>query len=157
MAAFLGPKKLLAQYVAYLYNAILLLRLEFCLQTTLFSKSTVQSIVNLIFSVHRRKVGFAATTPLALLFLKLPFSIQHAFYQFLFSHIASWQKIFTHPDFKGFANYAISYLQSYLNAENCPTAINLELWSQVVSLRTHTLFNSILFSSQINITWSLSF
>ncbi|PKB99313.1 hypothetical protein RhiirA5_429918 [Rhizophagus irregularis] len=80
MAALLGPKKLLAQHVAYFYNAILLLKLEFRLQTTLFSENTIQSI--------------------------------HAFYQFLSSHIASWQKIFTHPDFKGFGNYAISYLQA---------------------------------------------
>ncbi|PKB95666.1 hypothetical protein RhiirA5_436288 [Rhizophagus irregularis] len=110
MAALLSSKKLLAQYVAYLYNAVLLLRLEFCLQTTLFSESTIQSIVKLIFSVLRRKAGLAATTSLALLFLKLPFSIQNAFYQFLFSHITSWQKIFTYPEFKSFAIYAISYL-----------------------------------------------
>ncbi|PKB92251.1 hypothetical protein RhiirA5_445401, partial [Rhizophagus irregularis] len=38
MAALLGPKKLLAQHVAYLYNAVLLPRLEFRLQTTLFSE-----------------------------------------------------------------------------------------------------------------------
>ncbi|PKB94136.1 hypothetical protein RhiirA5_439469, partial [Rhizophagus irregularis] len=56
-----------------------------------------------------------------------------------------------------FALYAISYLQGYLGAESCPTTIDLEPWSQVVSLRTHTLFNSLLFSSRLNITWSLSF
>ncbi|GET56194.1 RNA-directed DNA polymerase from mobile element jockey-like [Rhizophagus irregularis DAOM 181602=DAOM 197198] len=157
MAALLGPKKLLAQHVAYLYNAVLLPRLEFRLQTTLFSESTIQSIVKPMFSVLRRKAGLAATTPLPLLFLKLPFSIQNAFYRFLSSHIASWQKIFTHPDFKDFALYAISYLQGYLGAESCPTTINLEPWSQIISLRTHTLFNSLLFSSRLNITWSLSF
>ncbi|CAB5193871.1 unnamed protein product [Rhizophagus irregularis] len=157
MAALLGPKKLLAQHVAYLYNAVLLPRLEFRLQTTLFSESTIQSIVKPLFSVLRRKAGLAMTTPLPLLFLKLPFSIQNAFYRFLSSHIASWQKIFTHPDFKDFALYAISYLQGYLGAESCPTTINLEPWSQIVSLRTHTLFNSLLFSSRLNITWSLSF
>ncbi|GBC34801.2 hypothetical protein RIR_jg36132.t1 [Rhizophagus irregularis DAOM 181602=DAOM 197198] len=149
MAALLGPKKLLAQHVAYLYNVVLLPRLEFRLQTTLFSESTIQSIVKPMFPVLRRKAGLAATTPLALLFLKLPFSIQNAFYRFLSSHVASWQKIFTHPDFKDFALYAISYLQGYLGAENCPTTINLEPWSQVISLRTHTLFNSLLFSSPL--------
>ncbi|GET62816.1 hypothetical protein RIR_jg36197.t1 [Rhizophagus irregularis DAOM 181602=DAOM 197198] len=118
---------------------------------------TIQSIVKPLFSVLRRKAGLATTTPLSLLFLKLPFSIQNAFYRFLSSHIASWQKIFTHPDFKDFALYAISYLQRYLGAESCPTTINLEPWSQIVSLRTHTLFNSLLFSSRLNITWSLSF
>ncbi|GBC29356.2 RNA-directed DNA polymerase from mobile element jockey-like [Rhizophagus irregularis DAOM 181602=DAOM 197198] len=157
MAALLSPKKLLAQHVAYLYNAVLLPRLEFRLQTTLFSESTIQSIVKPMFSVLRRKAGLAATTPLALLFLKLPFSLQNAFYRFLSSHIASWQKIFTHPDFKDFALYAICYLQGYLGAESCPTTINLEPWSQIVSLRTHTLFNSLLFSSRLNITWSFSF
>ncbi|EXX52504.1 hypothetical protein RirG_252520 [Rhizophagus irregularis DAOM 197198w] len=157
MAALLGPKKLLAQHVAYLYNVVLLPRLEFRLQTTLFSESTIQSIVKPMFSVLRRKAGLAATTPLALLFLKLPFLIQNAFYRFLSSHVASWQKIFTHPDFKDFALYAISYLQGYLGAESCPTTINLEPWSHVVSLRTHTLFNSLLFSSRLSITWSLPF
>ncbi|CAB4406114.1 unnamed protein product [Rhizophagus irregularis] len=135
MAALLGPKKLLAQHVAYLYNVVLLLRLEFRLQTTLFSESTIQSIVKLMFSVIKRKAGLAATTPMALLFLKLPFSIQNAFYRFLSSHIASWQKIFTHPGFKDFANYAISYLQGYLGAESCLTTINLEpcwkLWKNL--------------------------
>ncbi|CAB4386895.1 unnamed protein product [Rhizophagus irregularis] len=157
MAALLGPKKLLAQHVAYLYNAVLLPRLEFRLQTTLFSENTIHSIITPIFSVLRKKAGLAATTPLALLFLKLPFSIQNAFYRFLSSHIASWQKIFTHSDFKDFALYAISYLQGFLGAESCPTVINLEPWSQVVSLRTHTLFNSLLFSSRLDITWSLPF
>ncbi|CAB4408364.1 unnamed protein product [Rhizophagus irregularis] len=152
MAALLGPKKLLVQHVAYLYNVVLLLRLEFRLQTTLFSESTIQSIVKPMFSILKRKAGLAATTPLALLFLKLPFSIQSAFYRFLSSHIASWQKIFTHPDFKVFANYAISYLQGFLGAESCPSTIDLEPWSQIISLQTHTLFNSLLFSSRINIT-----
>ncbi|PKY48961.1 hypothetical protein RhiirA4_464735, partial [Rhizophagus irregularis] len=157
MAALLGPKKLLAQHVAYLYNVVLLLRLEFRLQTTLLSESTIQSMVKPMLLVLRRKAGLASTTPLALLFLKLPFSIQNAFYRFLSSHVASWQKIFTHPGFKDFAYYAISYLQGCLGAESCPTTISLEPWSQVVSLWTHTLFNSILFSSRINITWSLPF
>ncbi|EXX53327.1 hypothetical protein RirG_244960 [Rhizophagus irregularis DAOM 197198w] len=152
MAALLGPKKLLAQHVAYLYNAVFLPRLEFRLQTALFSENTVQSIVTPMFSVLKRKAGLAATTPLALLFLKLPFSIQNAFYRFLSSHVASWQKIFTHPDFRVFANYAISYLQGFLGAESCPTVINLEPWSQIVSLQTHTLFNALLFSSRLNIT-----
>ncbi|EXX63616.1 hypothetical protein RirG_150690 [Rhizophagus irregularis DAOM 197198w] len=157
MAALLGPKKLLVQYVAYFYNAVLLLRLEFYLQTTLFSENTIHSIIKPMFSVLQKKAELATTTPLALLFLKLPFSIQNAFYRFLSSHIASWQKIFIHPDFRNFAFYAISYLQGYLGAESCPTVISLKLWSQVVSLRTHTLFNSILFSSRLNITWSLPF
>ncbi|GBC46358.2 hypothetical protein RIR_jg20442.t1 [Rhizophagus irregularis DAOM 181602=DAOM 197198] len=157
MATLLGPKKLLAQHVTYLYNAVLLPRLEFRLQTTLFSENTIQSIVQPIFSVLRKKAGLALTTPLVLLYLKLSFSIQNAFYQFLSSHIASWQKIFTYPVFRKFASYAISYLQGYLGAESCPTIINLEPWSQVVSLQTHTLFNSILFSSWLNITWSLPF
>uniref|UniRef100_U9UJ98 Uncharacterized protein n=1 Tax=Rhizophagus irregularis (strain DAOM 181602 / DAOM 197198 / MUCL 43194) TaxID=747089 RepID=U9UJ98_RHIID len=86
MAALLGPKKLFAQHVAYLYNAVLLLRLEFRLQTSLFSESTIQSIVKPIFSVFRRKAGLAATTPLALLFLKLPFSIQRFLSVLIFSH-----------------------------------------------------------------------
>ncbi|EXX64285.1 hypothetical protein RirG_144200 [Rhizophagus irregularis DAOM 197198w] len=85
MAALLGPKKLLAQHVAYLYNVALLLRLEFRFQTALFSENTVQSIITPMFSVLRRKAGLAATTPLVLLFLKLPFSIQNAFYRFLSS------------------------------------------------------------------------
>ncbi|EXX54973.1 hypothetical protein RirG_229570 [Rhizophagus irregularis DAOM 197198w] len=68
MAALLGPKKLLAQHVAYLYNAVLLPKLEFHLQTTLFSESTIQSIIKLMFSVLRKKAGLAVTTPLALNF-----------------------------------------------------------------------------------------
>ncbi|EXX65846.1 hypothetical protein RIR_jg26593.t1 [Rhizophagus irregularis DAOM 181602=DAOM 197198] len=127
MAALFGSKKLLAQHVAYLYNTVLLPRLEFCQQTTLFSESTIQSIVKPMFSVFRKKAGLIATIPLALLFLKLLFTIQNAFYRFLSSHMASWQKIFTHPDFKKFANFAISYLQGYLGAESYPTTINLEL------------------------------
>ncbi|EXX79104.1 hypothetical protein RIR_jg5488.t1 [Rhizophagus irregularis DAOM 181602=DAOM 197198] len=126
MAALLGPKKLLVQHVAYLYNAVLLPQLEFRLQTTLFSEKTIESIIKPIFSVLQKKAGLAATTPLALLFLKLPFSIQNAFYWFLSFHIASWQKIFTHPDFRNFALYAISYLQGYLGAESYPTTISLE-------------------------------
>ncbi|CAB4416159.1 unnamed protein product [Rhizophagus irregularis] len=101
MAALLAPKKLLAQHIAYLYNAVLLL---------------------------------SSTTPLALLYSKIPFSIQHAFCRFLSSHVASWQKIFTHPDFRDFADYAISYLQGFLGAESCPTTIDLTPWSQIHSL-----------------------
>ncbi|CAB4420333.1 unnamed protein product [Rhizophagus irregularis] len=152
MAALLGPKKLLAQHVAYLYNVVLLLRLEFRLQTTLFSESTVQSIVKLMFSVLKRKAGLASTTPLALLILKLPFSIQNAFYRFLSSHIASWQKIFTHPDFKDFANYAISFLQGYLGAEGCPTAINLEPWHDLrLALPLWTILPQLIFQT----SWKL--
>ncbi|CAB4407277.1 unnamed protein product [Rhizophagus irregularis] len=121
--------------LAYLYNAVLLPRLEFRLQTSLFSESTIQSMVSPMLSLIRRKAGLATTTPLALLFLKLPFSVQNAFCHFLSSHIASWQKIFTHPDFKIFALYAISYLQGYLGAESYPTTIDLSLWSQVTSWR----------------------
>ncbi|EXX66798.1 hypothetical protein RirG_120290 [Rhizophagus irregularis DAOM 197198w] len=116
MAAFLTPKKLLAQHVAYLYNAVLLLRLEFQLQTSLFSESIIQSIISLMLSIIKKKAGLASTTPLALLC------------RFLSSHIASWQKIFTHPDFREFANYAISYLQGYMGAESCPTTIDLTPW-----------------------------
>ncbi|CAB4415499.1 unnamed protein product [Rhizophagus irregularis] len=157
MAALLAPKKLLAQHVAYLYNVVLLPRLEFRLQTSLFSEPTVQSIISLMLSLLKKKAGLASTTPLTLLYLKIPFSIQHAFCQFLSSHVASWQKIFSHPDFRGFADYAISYLQGFLGAESCPTAIDLTSWSQVHSLRSHSLFNALFFSSRVNITWSLPF
>ncbi|CAB4405876.1 unnamed protein product [Rhizophagus irregularis] len=125
MAALLVPKKLLAQHVAYLYNVVLLPRLEFRLQTSLFSEPTVQSIISPMLSLLKKKAGLASTTPLALLYLKIPFSIQHAFCRFLSSHVASWQKIFSHPDFRGFADYAISYLQGFLGAESCPTSIDL--------------------------------
>ncbi|CAB4440133.1 unnamed protein product [Rhizophagus irregularis] len=131
MAALLAPKKLLAQHVAYLYNVVLLPRLEFRLQTSLFSEPTVQSIISPMLSLLKKKAGLASTTPLALLYLKVPFSIQHAFCRFLSLHVASWQKIFTHPDFRGFADYAISYLQGFLGAESCPTAIDLTPWSQL--------------------------
>ncbi|PKB93847.1 hypothetical protein RhiirA5_440165 [Rhizophagus irregularis] len=157
MAALLTPKKLLAQHVAYLYNAVFLPRLEFRLQTSLFSESIVQSIISLMLSIIKRKAGLASTTPLTLLYLKIPFSIHHAFCHVLSSHIASWQKIFTHPDFQDFANYAISYLQGFLGAESCPTTIDLTPWSQILSLRSHSLFNSLFFSSRLNITWPLSF
>ncbi|GBC41916.2 reverse transcriptase family protein [Rhizophagus irregularis DAOM 181602=DAOM 197198] len=83
MAALLTLKKLLAQHVAYLYNAVLLSRLEFRLQTSLFFDSIVQSIIFPMFSIIKRKAGLASTTPLALLYLKIPFSIQHAFCQFM--------------------------------------------------------------------------
>ncbi|EXX71243.1 hypothetical protein RirG_080200 [Rhizophagus irregularis DAOM 197198w] len=83
MAALLTLKKLLAQHVAYLYNAVLLSRLEFRLQTSLFFDSIVQSIIFPMFSIIKRKAGLASTTPLALLYLKIPFSIQHAFCRFL--------------------------------------------------------------------------
>ncbi|CAB4409418.1 unnamed protein product [Rhizophagus irregularis] len=157
MAALLAPKKLLAQHIAYLYNVVLLPRLEFRLQTSLFSEPTVQSIISPMLSLLKKKAGLASTTPLALLYLKIPFSIQHAFCRFLSSHVASWQKIFTHPDFRDFAGYAISYLQGFLGAESCPTAIDLTPWSQVHSLRSHSLFNSLFFSSRLNVTWSLPF
>ncbi|EXX50518.1 hypothetical protein RirG_270100 [Rhizophagus irregularis DAOM 197198w] len=147
MAALLAPKKLLAQHVAYLYNAILLPRLEFHLQTSLFSESIIQSIISLMLSIIKRKAGLASTTPLALLYLKIPFSIQHTFCHFLSFHVASWQKIFTHPDFQDFANYAISYLQGYMGVESCPSAIDLIPWSQILSLRSHSLFNSLFFFS----------
>ncbi|CAB4416056.1 unnamed protein product [Rhizophagus irregularis] len=157
MAALLAPKKLLAQHIAYLYNVVLLPRLEFRLQTSLFSEPTVQSIISPMLSLLKKKAGLASTTPLALLYLKIPFSIQHAFCRFLSSHVASWQKIFSHPDFRGFADYAISYLQGFLGAESCPTTIDLTPWSQVHSLRSHSLFNSLFFSSRLNITWSFPF
>ncbi|PKB94099.1 hypothetical protein RhiirA5_439551 [Rhizophagus irregularis] len=96
-------------------------------------------------SIIKKKAGLASTTPLALLC------------RFLSSHIASWQKIFTHPDFREFANYAISYLQGYMGAESCPTTIDLTPWSQILSLHSHSLFNSLFFSSRLNITWSLLF
>ncbi|CAB4429876.1 unnamed protein product [Rhizophagus irregularis] len=89
MATLLGPKKLLARHVAYLYNAVLLPRLEFRLQTSLFSESTIQSMVSPMVSVIKKKAGLASTTPLSLLFLKLPFSIQQGFCRLLSSHIAS--------------------------------------------------------------------
>ncbi|CAB4413084.1 unnamed protein product [Rhizophagus irregularis] len=127
------------------------------LGTSLFSEPTVQSIISPMLSLLKKKAGLASTTPLALLYLKIPFSIQHAFCRFLSSHVASWQKIFSHPDFRDFANYAISYLQGFLGAESCPTTIDLTPWSQVHSLRSHSLFNSLFFSLRLNITWSLSF
>ncbi|CAB4432329.1 unnamed protein product [Rhizophagus irregularis] len=129
MATLLGPKKLLARHVAYLYNAVLLPRLEFRLQTSLFSESTIQSMVSPMISVIKKKAGLASTTLLALFLLKLFFSIQQAFYCFLSSHIASWQKIITHPDLRMFANYAITYLQGFLGAKSCPTIIDLKPWS----------------------------
>jgi hypothetical protein len=103
-------------------------------------------------SVIRQKAGLASTTPLTLLFLKLPFSFQQAFCRFLSSHVTSWQKIFTHPDFRNFAKYAISYLQGDLDAESCPTTIDLKPWLQVHSLCSHSLFNSLFFSLQLDIT-----
>ncbi|PKY62592.1 hypothetical protein RhiirA4_489303, partial [Rhizophagus irregularis] len=42
-------------------------------------------------------------------------------------------------------------------AESCPTSIDLTPWSQVHSLRSHSLFNALFFSSRLNITWSLPF
>ncbi|PKC04993.1 hypothetical protein RhiirA5_421480 [Rhizophagus irregularis] len=75
MAALLGPKKLLVQHVAYFYNAVLLLRLEFRLQTILFSENTILLIVKPIFSVFKRKAGLATTTPLRNLQPALPLQI----------------------------------------------------------------------------------
>ncbi|GBC34526.2 RNA-directed DNA polymerase from mobile element jockey-like [Rhizophagus irregularis DAOM 181602=DAOM 197198] len=157
MAALLSPKKLLAQHVAYLYNVVLLPRLEFRLQTTLFAESTINRMVSPMLSFIRQKAGLASVTPLSALFTLLPFSSQQAFGRFLSSHVASWQKIFSHPSYKPFANYMITYLQSFLDCDTCPSTINLEPWSHTFSLRTHSLFNSLLFFSRLNITWSLMF
>ncbi|GBC53451.2 RNA-directed DNA polymerase from mobile element jockey-like [Rhizophagus irregularis DAOM 181602=DAOM 197198] len=157
MAALLSPKKLLAQHIAYLYNVVLLPRLEFRLQTTLFAESTINRMVSPMLSLIRQKAGLASVTPLSTLFTLLPFSIQQAFGRFLSSHVASWQKIFSHPSYKLFANYMITYLQGFLDCDVCPSTINLEPWSHTFSLRTHSLFNSLLFSSRLNITWSLLF
>ncbi|GET59005.1 RNA-directed DNA polymerase from mobile element jockey-like [Rhizophagus irregularis DAOM 181602=DAOM 197198] len=157
MAALLSPKKLLAQHVAYLYNVVLLPRLEFRLQTTLFAESTINRMVSPMLSLIRQKAGLASVTPLSALFTLLPFSIQQAFGRFLSSHVASWQKIFSHPSYKLFANYMITYLQGFLDCDACPSTIDLEPWSHTFSLRTHSLFNSLLFSSRLNITWSLLF
>ncbi|GET54559.1 RNA-directed DNA polymerase from mobile element jockey-like [Rhizophagus irregularis DAOM 181602=DAOM 197198] len=147
MAALLSPKKLLAQHMAYLYNIVLLPRLEFRLQTTLFAESTINRMVSPMLSLIRQKAGFASTTPLSALFTLLPFSIQQAFGRFLSSHMASWQRIFSHPLYKTFANYIITYLQGFLDCDACPSTIDLEPWSHTFSLRTHSLFNSLLFSS----------
>ncbi|GBC25005.2 reverse transcriptase family protein [Rhizophagus irregularis DAOM 181602=DAOM 197198] len=157
MAALLSPKKLLAQHIAYLYNVVLLPRLEFRLQTTLFAESTINRMVSPMLSLIRQKAGLASVTPLSTLFTLLPFSIQQAFGRFLSSHVASWQKIFSHPSYKLFANYMITYLQGFLDCDVCPSTIDLEPWSHTFSLRTHSLFNSLLFSSRLNITWSLLF
>ncbi|GET66002.1 hypothetical protein RIR_jg20407.t1 [Rhizophagus irregularis DAOM 181602=DAOM 197198] len=157
MAALLSPKKLLAQHIAYLYNVVLLPRLEFRLQTILFAESTINRMVSPMLSLIRQKAGLASVTPLSTLFTLLPFSIQQAFGRFLSSHVASWQKIFSHPSYKLFANYMITYLQGFLDCDACPSTIDLEPWSHTLSLRTHSLFNSLLFSSRLNITWSLLF
>ncbi|GET62843.1 hypothetical protein GLOIN_2v1790829 [Rhizophagus irregularis DAOM 181602=DAOM 197198] len=89
MAALLSPKKLLAHHVAYLYNVVLLLRLEFRLQITLFAESTINRMVSPMLFLIQQKAGFASTTPLSALFTLLPFSIQQAFGRFLSSHVAS--------------------------------------------------------------------
>ncbi|EXX64534.1 hypothetical protein RirG_141810 [Rhizophagus irregularis DAOM 197198w] len=158
MAALLSPKKLLAHHVAYLYNIILLPRLEFRLQITLFAESTTNRMVSPMLSLIRQKAGLASViTPLSALFTLLPFSIQQAFGRILLSHVASWQKIFSHPSYKIFANYMITYLQGFLDCDACPSIIDLEPWSHTLSLRTHSLYNSLLFSSRLNITWSLTF
>ncbi|GET54731.1 RNA-directed DNA polymerase from mobile element jockey-like [Rhizophagus irregularis DAOM 181602=DAOM 197198] len=141
----------------YLYNVVLLPRLEFRLQTTLFAESTINRMVSSMLSLIRQKAGLASVTPLSTLFTLLPFSIQQAFGRFLSSHVASWQKIFSHPSYKLFANYMITYLQGFLDCDVCPSTIDLEPWSHTFSLRTHSLFNSLLFSSRLNITWSLLF
>ncbi|GET67111.1 hypothetical protein RIR_jg35562.t3 [Rhizophagus irregularis DAOM 181602=DAOM 197198] len=157
MAALLSSKKLLAQHVAYLYNVVLLPRLEFRLQSTLFAESTINRMVSPMLSLIRQKAGLASVTPLSALFTLLSFSIQQAFGRFLSSHVASWQRIFSHPSYKLFANYMITYLQGFLDCDACPSTIDLEPWSHTFSLRTHSLFNSLLFSSRLNITWSLLF
>ncbi|GET60067.1 ribonuclease H-like domain-containing protein [Rhizophagus irregularis DAOM 181602=DAOM 197198] len=59
MAALLSPKKLLAQHVAYLYNVVLLPRLEFRLQTTLFAESTINRIVSPMLSLIRQKADIS--------------------------------------------------------------------------------------------------
>ncbi|PKC06053.1 hypothetical protein RhiirA5_420090 [Rhizophagus irregularis] len=51
----------------------------------------------------------------------------------------------------------ITYLQGFLDCDACPSTIDLEPWSHTFSLRTHSLFNSLLFFSRLNIMWSLSF
>ncbi|GBC25271.2 ribonuclease H-like domain-containing protein [Rhizophagus irregularis DAOM 181602=DAOM 197198] len=109
-------------------------------------------MVSSMLSLIRQKAGLASVTPLSALFTLLPFSIQQAFGRFLSSHVASWQKIFSHPSYKPFANYMITYLQGFLDCDTCPSTINLEPWSHTFSLRTHSLFNSLLFSSRLNIT-----
>ncbi|GET52027.1 reverse transcriptase family protein [Rhizophagus irregularis DAOM 181602=DAOM 197198] len=157
MAALLSPKKLLAQHVAYFYNIVLLLRLEFRLQSTLFAESTINRMVSPMLSLIHQKAGLASVTPPPALFTLLPFSIQQAFGRFLSSHVASWQKIFSHPSYKLFANYMITCLQGFLDCDACPSTIDLKPWSHTSSLRTHSLFNSLLFSSRLNITWSLLF
>ncbi|GET55718.1 uncharacterized protein LOC110249295 [Rhizophagus irregularis DAOM 181602=DAOM 197198] len=131
--------------------------LKFRLQITLFAKSTINRIVSPILSLIRQKAGFASVTSLSTLFTLLPFSIQQAFGRFFSSHVASWQKIFSHPLYKLFANYIITYLQGFLDCDACPSIIDLEPWSHTFSLRTHSLFNSLLFSSRLNIMWSLLF
>ncbi|PKB96851.1 hypothetical protein RhiirA5_385057, partial [Rhizophagus irregularis] len=59
MAALLSPKKLLAQHVAYLYNVVLLPRLEFRLQTTLFAESTINRMVSPMLSLIRQKADIS--------------------------------------------------------------------------------------------------
>ncbi|GET63421.1 hypothetical protein RIR_jg28669.t2 [Rhizophagus irregularis DAOM 181602=DAOM 197198] len=120
MAALLSPKKLLAQHVAYLYNVVLLPRLEFRLQTTLFAESTINRMVSPMLSLIRQKAGLASVTPLSHCCLSL-------------------------------------FNKRFLDCDACPSIIDLEPWSHTFSLRTHSLFNSLLFSSRLNITWSLSF
>ncbi|EXX76645.1 hypothetical protein RirG_031220 [Rhizophagus irregularis DAOM 197198w] len=83
-------------------------------------------MVSPMLSLIRQKAGLASVTPLSALFTLLPFSIQQAFGRFLSSHVASWQKIFSHPLHKTFANYIITYLQSFLDCDACPSTIDLE-------------------------------
>ncbi|GET56023.1 RNA-directed DNA polymerase from mobile element jockey-like [Rhizophagus irregularis DAOM 181602=DAOM 197198] len=100
--------------------------LKFRLQSTLFAESTINRMVSPMLSLIRQKAGLASVTPLSALFTLLPFSIQQAFGRFLSSHVASWQKIFSHPLHKTFANYIITYLQSFLDCDACPSTIDLE-------------------------------
>ncbi|PKC55241.1 hypothetical protein RhiirA1_475958, partial [Rhizophagus irregularis] len=86
-------------------------------------------------SLIRQKAGFASVTPLSALFTLLPFSIQQAFGRFLSSHVVSWQRIFSHPLHKTFANYMITYLQGFLDCDACPSTIDLTPWSHTFSLR----------------------
>ncbi|GBC19727.2 reverse transcriptase family protein [Rhizophagus irregularis DAOM 181602=DAOM 197198] len=134
MAVLLSLKKLLAQHVAYLYNIVLLSRLEFRLQSTLFAESTINRMVSPMLSLIRQKAGLASVTPLSALFTLLPFSIQQVFGRFLLFHVTSWQKIFSHPSYKLFANYMITYLQGFLDCDACPSTIDLEPWSHTFSL-----------------------
>ncbi|GET58995.1 RNA-directed DNA polymerase from mobile element jockey-like [Rhizophagus irregularis DAOM 181602=DAOM 197198] len=134
--------------------------LKFRLQTTLFAESTTNRIVFPMLSLIRQKAGFASVTPLSALFTLLPFSIQQAFGRFLSSHVVSWQRIFSHPLHKTFANYMITYLQGFLDCDACPSTIDLTPWSHtipnfhtVASILSIDISRNYLFNSQ----WAISF